>query len=164
MINIDNSDDKNYRYQMPKVLLTFEGKGNGVFTIINNMSEIAKAVNTPDEIIFKFISYTLGVSYNKQKKSITGHHLNLSIQTLIYDYINKFVICQTCKIPELDYLVNKINSKNYNLTCKCSACGVESNIENPDNVMIKCISLITNFIIDNKVWIKDNGMRVHKLN
>jgi hypothetical protein len=34
-INLNNSEDENYRYKMPKVSLTFGGSGNGIFTILN---------------------------------------------------------------------------------------------------------------------------------
>lgn len=36
--------DPAYRYKMPKVTVKIEGKGNGIKTIITNMSQIAAAL------------------------------------------------------------------------------------------------------------------------
>ena len=37
MLNINNSDDINYRYKMPALSIKLGGAGNGIFTIINNI-------------------------------------------------------------------------------------------------------------------------------
>ena len=56
MLNINNSDDPNYRYKMPAVSIKFNGGGNGKHTIINNINEIAQAINSPPMIVCKYIS------------------------------------------------------------------------------------------------------------
>jgi translation initiation factor 5 len=158
MLNINNSNDINYRYQMPKVSFKNSGNGNGKFTIINNMDEIAMAINSPPEIIYKYISFSFGSAYNEKDKSINGYHTN--IQDIIFDYINNFVICFTCNIPELNYYLEKINAKKYNLICKCSACGTIHKLKNTNKINDKCIDTIIKYLIKEGDWIKSTGTMV----
>jgi len=68
LIEDNKSNDDNYRYKMPPVSIKIGGAGNGIFTIINNIDEIANAINTPSEILYKYISYSLGSAFNEKKK------------------------------------------------------------------------------------------------
>jgi translation initiation factor 2 beta subunit (eIF-2beta)/eIF-5 len=160
MLNINNSDDISYRYQMPQVSIKYAGNGNGKYTIINNMDEIAIALNSPSEIIYKFISFSCGSAYNEKDKSITGHHDN--IQSIIFDYINNFVICETCNIPELNYYLEKISAKKTNLICKCSACGTINKVKYNNKLNIKCVDAINKYLIKNNNWIDTCGTMVQQ--
>ena len=160
MININNSDDIHYRYQMPKVNVKYGGNGNGKYTVLNNMDEIGIAINSPSEIICKFISFSCGSSYNEKEKSITGHHTN--IQNIIFDYINNFVVCPTCNIPELNYYLDKVSAKKSNLICKCSACGTINNLKHSNTVNDKCVDTIIKYLLKDNNWIKITGTMVHQ--
>lgn len=160
MLNINNSDDINYRYKMPKVSVKYGGNGNGKYTIINNIDEIADAINTPSEIVCKFISFSCGSSYNEKDKSITGYHIN--IQNVIFDYINNFVICSTCNIPELNYYLEKINKKKSILVCKCSACGTINNLKKTNKIYDKCIDTIIKYLLKENNWINKSGTMVEQ--
>jgi translation initiation factor 2 beta subunit (eIF-2beta)/eIF-5 len=155
MLNINNSDDISYRYKMPKVSIKYSGNGNGKYTIINNIDDIANAINSPSEIVYKFISFSCGSSYNEKDKSITGHHNN--IQNIIFDYINNFVICTTCLIPELNYYLEKISAKKSNLICRCSACGTINKLKNTNKINDKCIDTIIKFLNKEGNWISNNN-------
>ena len=160
MLNINNSDDSSYRYQMPKVSIKYAGNGNGKYTVINNMEEIAHAINSPSEIVYKFISFSCGSAYNEKDKSITGHHDN--IQSIIFDYINNFVICPTCSIPELNYYLEKISAKKSNLICRCSACGTINKLKNSNKINDKCVDTITKYLAKETNWIKTSGTMVQQ--
>jgi len=99
MININNLDDPFYRYKMPAIKLT----SNNNKTFIQNIEDIANHINTPLEILIKYVSYSLGTNYNNKDMSFTGLYNNNKLQDIIYNYINEFVICKTCNIPELTY-------------------------------------------------------------
>jgi len=161
-ININNSDDENYRYKMPKVLIKFGGTGNGIFTTINNMEEIANALNTPSDIIYKYISYTLGSAFNEKKKTFTGHHKN--IQDIIFDFITFFVIFPSCSIPELTYSLDKINSKNYNLISKCSSCGNSHILKSTNKINEKIMESIIKFMQKMNTWTTKKGNMVEQQN
>ena len=155
LININKSLDENYRYKMPSISIKIGGSGNGTFTIINNMDEIARAINTPPEILYKYISYTLGSAFNEKKKSFTGQHNN--IQDIIFDYINTFVICSTCLVPELTYYLHKISSKKNILENKCSACGKINSIKANNKIVDKCIDTIIKYLSREGNWVTNNG-------
>jgi translation initiation factor 5 len=155
LININNSNDPNYRYKMPCVNIITGGAGNGKFTLIKNINEIAESINTPPDIINKFISYTLGSAFNEKKNTITGHHNN--IQDIIFQYINTFVMCKTCNIPELTYSLNKISSKKINLECRCSACGITNSIVSNNKIIDKCVDTIIKYLSKEGVWLISKG-------
>merc|ERR1712217_585880 len=49
---------------------------------------------------------------------INGHHETNIFQTLLDKFIDKYVLCQNCKLPEIDMEVKKGAIK-----AKCAACG-----------------------------------------
>ena len=158
MININgNISDTNYRYKMEKISLNNCGSGNGQFTIINNMDNIAESINTPSEILYKYFAFVLGSAFNDKKKSLTGTYSIAIIEGQLYDYINKFVMCPNCNIPELMY---KIESKN--VCSSCSACGKNNNIQYNTKINRKVLDLIEKYLEKNKVWVKTKGLLVEQ--
>jgi translation initiation factor 5 len=157
-ININNSDDKDYRYKMERISITLGGSGNGLKTTINNIDTIANAINTPIEVLIKYLINYLSSNYNDKTKSFTGHHDVNKIQNAIFQYINTFVICSTCKIPELTYYVDNTDKKN-KIKSKCSACG-NFNILNLKNKFDnKGFEIISKYL-ETKEWIIVEGKMV----
>jgi translation initiation factor 2 beta subunit (eIF-2beta)/eIF-5 len=156
MININGTNDYNYRYKMQPINVKLGGFGNGMYTTINNMEEVSNAINTPSEIIYKYFAFALGSSFNEKKNTLTGHHTNKILQEMLYQYINSFVICSLCGIPELTYSLNKISSKKFDLICTCSACGCINTLKIKNKIDDKCIDLITKYLKE-KEWIKVKG-------
>lgn len=152
MININSSNDIFYRYKMEKVNIMNKGNGNGLYTIINNLENIAKTINTPEEILYKYIATSVGSNYNDKKKSINGSHTQDKIQESIYNYINDFVICSNCSIPEIIFVLN-----NNILESKCSACGNINKIKIKSKINQKIIDIIHKYLNRNKIWIVSYG-------
>ena len=61
--------DPFYRYKMPKLSAKVEGKGNGIKTVISNMSEIAKALERPPMYPTKYFGCELGAQTNFDAKN-----------------------------------------------------------------------------------------------
>ena len=156
MLNINGKNDSSYRYKMPQVKSTISGQGNGIFTIINNMNDISYSLNQPPILLLKFLSSSFGSIPNEEKMSITGSYTEKQIQDNIQLYINRFVLCPACNIPETIPQVKKETKKNILLELKCSACGkiseVKSNNKNEDKMKDSIISFLNKneWIVQNK--------------
>lgn len=160
MLNVNNSNDPSYRYKMPIASVKYVGGGNGKHTLITNINEIAQAINSPPMIVCKYISIFYSVAYNEKENSINGFHHN--IQDVIFNYINNFVICKTCNIPELNYYLEKVSAKKSNLICKCSACGTINKPNNNNKINTKCIDVIIKYLTKENNWINTDGSMVQQ--
>lgn len=156
-ININGLNDDFYRYKMDKMIITLGGNGNGLYTTINNIESISKSINTPSIIVLKYIASNLGSNYNENKKKFSGHHKIDILQNILYQYINTFVLCNNCNIPELSYKIEIPNTM-----CNCSACGNSININTIVNnkIDLKVVDLINKYLEKEKKWIQIKGNMV----
>uniref|UniRef100_A0AC34FHN5 Eukaryotic translation initiation factor 5 n=1 Tax=Panagrolaimus sp. ES5 TaxID=591445 RepID=A0AC34FHN5_9BILA len=122
-LNVNRSViDPFYRYKMPRLQAKVEGKGNGIKTVIANMTDIAKALGRPPTYPTKFFGCELGAQTNVDNKNeryiVNGEHDANKLQDLLDIFIKKFVLCPACDNPETVFTVKRqvINSK-------CKACG-----------------------------------------
>ena len=127
LINIGGqTDDEFYRYKMPPIKTQVTGRGNGIHTLLLNISEVANAIGHPEDIIMKYIAYELASNLNQKKKSLSGKH-DTEIQEKIMDYISNLVLCEKCNNPETLY-ESEGKKKKVKLFIKCSSCGFRSEI------------------------------------
>lgn len=129
-INIcrDNTDPF-YRYKMPPIQAKVEGRGNGIKTAIVNASEVARALGRPTAYIIKYFGFELGaqtsISESSDRFLVNGVHDAPKLQDSLDGFINKYVLCGSCKNPETDIII----SKDESLIRDCKACGQRSNID-----------------------------------
>lgn len=157
MLNINGKNDSSYRYKMPAVKSTVKGNGNGIFTVINNIDDISKSLNHPPILLLKFLSSSFGSIQNEEKMSITGNYSETQIQDTLQVYINKFVICPACSIPETVPQIKKESKKNILLELKCSACGKTSTILCNNKNEEKTKDFIISFLNKNEWIIQNKG-------
>lgn len=124
-LNIDRSNtDPFYRYKMPRLVAKVEGKGNGIKTVIINMTGVAKALSRPPSYPTKFFGCELGAQTQFDAKNdryiVNGFHTNEKLQTLLDDFIKKFVLCPECSNPETNLVVQV---KRGTIQQRCIACG-----------------------------------------
>ena len=143
-INGDTSDP-NYRYRMPILETTQTGSGKNSHTILSNIKDIAASLGQSEIIIPKFIGFKLGTNVDNKNNSIKGHYTTKSLQNEIFDYINRFVICSHCSIPELIPELERIFKKKKLVKFKCSACGNFTEIKE-DKVGKKVVDNIAKMI------------------
>jgi translation initiation factor 5 len=129
-MNINGKNDSSYRYTMEPLKSSICGKGNGIFTIIQNLETVSKYLNHPHILILKYMGISFGSIVNEEKQTITGSHTTESLQKCLQQYIDKFVICPLCGIPETIPKITKITKKNILLELQCSACSSTNNISN----------------------------------
>jgi len=121
-------DDPAYRYKMPKVKGKVEGRGNGVKTRIVNIIELAASLHREPGEVCKFFGCELGSQTKwveeEEKALVNGSHNDQSLQELVFRYIQAFVLCPNCKLPETEYKI-----KNDTIFHKCFACGAKEMVD-----------------------------------
>ncbi|THG97234.1 hypothetical protein EW026_g4726 [Hermanssonia centrifuga] len=122
-------DDKFYRYRMPVLLTKIEGKGNGIKTVVPNMSDVARALSRPPTYPTKFFGCELGAQTSFDEKNdryiVNGAHDATKLRELLDGFIDKFVLCKSCKNPETDLII----TKNEEIIRDCKACGERTGVD-----------------------------------
>lgn len=115
---------------MPKLNAKVEGKGNGIKTVIVNISDISKALNRKPIYVTKFFGCELGAQIHVDDKNeryiVNGAHDAAKLQELLDGFIKKFVLCQGCGNPETTMRVNK---KSATVGTVCKACGNQGQLD-----------------------------------
>lgn len=147
-VNMNNQiQDGFYRYKIPIIETRLMGKGPGRRTALLNVEKIAKALDRPVSYLLKFVCYEIGTHFRIDKHDnnyiINGAHEPRIIQNLIFDFIEKYILCRHCGNPETTYKI-KVNKKL--IKCNCSACGGIFEICSTDK--------LGNFIIKNHIKLR----------
>lgn len=142
-VNINSEvTDPFYRYKMPRLIAKVEGKGNGIKTVIVNMSEIAKALSRPPTYPTKFFGCELGAQtmfdFKNERFIVNGSHDASKLQQLLDGFIKRFVLCPECSNPETQLTASQ---KKQTISQRCIACGYTG--------MIDMRHKLTTFILKN---------------
>jgi len=131
VINISGTTpvtDPEYRYKMPVVYGKIEGRGNGIKTVIPNITELANSLHRTPAEVNKFFGCELGAqtsySGDNDRAIVNGAHNDVSLQCLIHKYVELFVLCPQCGLPETEYKI-----KNGCIFHKCAACGSKEMVD-----------------------------------
>jgi translation initiation factor 5 len=120
--------DPFYRYKMERLQSKIEGKGNGIKTVIVNLSSVAQSLARPPSYVIKYFGFELGAQTNTNPNDdrwiINGAHDASKLQEYLDGFINKFVLCKKCKNPETD-----VNIKDGHIVLDCKACGQRSDVD-----------------------------------
>ena len=121
--------DTSYRYKMPPIAGKFEGSGNGSKTALLNIVKLACALHCEPDILVKFFGIEIGTqsswNSNTERAIVNGFHTQQYLQKLTYEFINHFVLCPKCGLPETILKV-KGSKKNSSVYHKCNACGTRT--------------------------------------
>mmetsp|Transcript_18442 Transcript_18442/g.63497 ORF Transcript_18442/g.63497 Transcript_18442/m.63497 type:complete len:299 (+) Transcript_18442:188-1084(+) len=121
-------EDAEYRYKMPRIISKVEGRGNGIKTVIPNMLALALSLHrTPGEVT-KFFGCELGAqttwTEDTERAVVNGAHTEQALQDKLKVYIDKFVLCPSCKLPETSYKI-----KHEIINHQCVACGAREGVD-----------------------------------
>ncbi|KAI9659409.1 MAG: hypothetical protein M1821_001667 [Bathelium mastoideum] len=120
--------DPFYRYKMERLQSKIEGKGNGIKTVVANLSSVANSLARPPSYIIKYFGFELGAQTNNNPNDdrwiINGAHDAGKLQDYLDGFINRFVLCKKCKNPETD-----VNIKDGRISLDCKACGQRSDVD-----------------------------------
>ncbi|KAI0835561.1 domain found in IF2B/IF5-domain-containing protein [Hypoxylon sp. FL0890] len=120
--------DTFYRYKMEKLQTKIEGKGNGIKTVVVNLSSVAASLARPGSYVIKYFGFELGAQTNidppDDRWIINGAHEASRLQDHLDGFINKFVLCKKCKNPETDVVI-----KDGRILLDCKACGQRTDVD-----------------------------------
>ncbi|KAL6850962.1 eukaryotic translation initiation factor 5 [Amphichorda felina] len=129
LINVRRDvSDAFYRYKMERLQTKIEGKGNGIKTVVVNLSSVAQSLARPGAHVIKYFGFELGAQTNMDPKDdrwiINGAHDAAKLQDHLDGFINKFVLCKKCKNPETDVVI-----KDGHIILDCKACGQRTDVD-----------------------------------
>merc|ERR1711920_878228 len=131
-LNIPAVDDLHCRYKMPALQAQVRGCGKMIRTVILNINDVAEALlrseqakgseaaafaSTPESIL-RFFSLALGTDADMGTKSVGGSRTASKLQEVLRDYIDDFVACPGCHLPETDLHFDTDGS----ICGRCRAC------------------------------------------
>eukprot|EP01041_Mallomonas_annulata_P009183 gene9183-19043_t len=121
-------EDPSYRYKMPRITAKVEGRGNGIKTVLTNIFEVALSLNREAPEITKYFGCEMGsqttFSAELERAVVNGNHNAQDLQNKLSTYIEQFVLCKQCRLPETSYRI-----KNGIIAQKCAACGSKDNCD-----------------------------------
>jgi len=121
-VNIPRTvSDPKYRYKMPLLQQKIEGKGINIRTNLTNLKDVGKSLRVPGDYILKFMGIEFGSNTNTKEGlfSINGEMNADDVLRMLDKFIDRFVLCPKCKLPEMVLQVTPKKS----LTGKCNSCG-----------------------------------------
>lgn len=147
-LNIGGSEDAFFRYKMPDIQVKIEGRGNGIKTVLPNIADIGQAIKRDPQYPTKFFAIELGAlsQWDKARNVgiVNGAHNQGDLKRLLAEFIEKYVLCPKCRLPETDLKV-----KDKKIHAKCKACGWRGLSDN--------IHRVATFIV-NHPPVKDKSM------
>ena len=158
-----NNNDENYRYKIPSFQISIRGKGNGIYTVFDNIDEISNKINHPSEVILKYIASVTGSNYISNKNTVTGAHISKELNDIFLQYIKFLVMCKNCNIPETIPLIIG-TKKNTTLKICCSACKYENNITSINKNIDKGVDIIIKYINSGNIWKTTKGINIPEFN
>lgn len=102
----------------------------------------------------KFFGCELGAQSKFEEKSaravVNGKHDTETLAKLLNIFIDKFVLCPTCTLPETDLI---IYIKKEDIRRKCKACGADNGVD----LMHKLVTFIMNHPDEDPRYVKVVG-------
>ncbi len=98
----------------------------GMRTVIYNFKELADALNRNPQHLLKFLSGEMATAATTQGSRVIfqGKFLEDTLERLVQRYMESFVVCPVCKLPDTKIVKEKRLS-----FLICQACGAKSSIK-----------------------------------
>lgn len=116
--------DPFYRYKMTKIGF----KKEKTKTVILNLDKIASELKVDFKFMINYIKSKLSIaikidnSDTNHVKIIISNHVDTNlVQNSLYDFIESYVLCQKCRLPET--VMEEENKKIY---LNCNACSAKN--------------------------------------
>jgi len=134
---MDGSTDACYRYTMPTLIIKHEGSNKMKKTVLQNLTEVSRAIGRPEAYLLVFFVYanhsSSGRAKDHSKASLSGHHSHAVLQQQVLDFIREFVMCKHCGNPETICSVEG-SKKRKMVILVCKGCGGQSQLDTDDKI------------------------------
>lgn len=153
-----HENDHFSRWQMPKPEIAYlhSDKSVGRKTLFKNIGTIADELSRPVLMFIKFYQLRLSIQkpcFRGSCLELNGYHTLDSIITILYDFIQHFILCEKCELPCLmnkkqDNVSWKMKQKKkkFHFIWKCPNCSHKTKLDDshPDlciKKVIKCLAI-----------------------
>jgi len=113
---------------MPALKAKVEGRGNGIKTVIENMTPISQSLARPPAYMTKYFGFELGAQTICDEKNdrwiVNGKHEEEDLAKLLDDFIEKYILCKKCRNPETIMVVKKDS-----IELRCAACSAVTPVD-----------------------------------
>ena len=112
---INDIIDPCYRYTMTKLNVTKQKNK----IIIDNLEEVCKDIDRDPNLLVNYFKKKFNTSFTYKDGTIATTRTNLTYQdfeTVLREFIEFYVLCEQCKLPETEFQKNK---EEILLLCKC---------------------------------------------
>jgi len=111
---------------MPLLRIKVEGRGKMIKTVLQNLDEIAIALERPSDYILKFFGFEFGapVAYSSDKYILGGNHKLEELAKALDVFISKYIVCGGCTNPETNLEIRKGN-----ILLICRACSYNTQVD-----------------------------------
>lgn len=120
--------DNHYRYQISTIHISSMLKKGTYITILDNLEPFCNELMFDKKIMIKVIGKLLscksGIDKTTCKYYIQGIYTSSQVKDVIYTFIQNYLLCINCDMPEV-----KLKYKNDKIKQKCNACGNNAYLE-----------------------------------
>ncbi|MES1902031.1 MAG: snoRNA-binding rRNA-processing protein imp4, partial [Paramarteilia canceri] len=121
---------------MPELDARIESRGNGIRTLLFNITQVARAIFRHPLHLTKFLAMETGcivlINEKENRYCITGAKNTAQLQTLVYTFIKRYVRCGHCQNFEtvMEFQGTKLGK------LVCSACGGSTKLSMKDRIVL----------------------------
>lgn len=134
--------DPHYRYTMPPISIHHEGRGNGQKTVLLNLKDVSDALDIPIELVIRYFGIELSAQCRQESESsrviINGTFTNEQLQSTLNNFIDVFILCPNCGLPETNLCINKGKVRH-----KCKSCGAKEEISDTHKLVKYIVKLFS---------------------
>jgi len=137
-LNIDGSDDIFFRYKTRQLFVQVIGKGKMIRTMLLNIEDVAKDLKVDPSYITSYFGYEIGAQSKfdpkkpeRERASVSGEHDSSYMSNILKKFIQDFILCPACKLPECVLVPDK---KTQKITMNCKGCGASTTTEMNDKL------------------------------
>lgn len=120
---INNIDDPFYRYKMEKLNVIAQKNK----TVISNIKKVCDDLAVNPEMLYKFFKKRFSISMNMDKQYILSTSKQITydeFEKVLREFIEKYVLCRQCNLPELSY-----NNEKNKIIRICKSCSFTDSIK-----------------------------------